>query len=59
MLLFVLPHSVGAPLPPLQSGDLPAELGAQFAAASVIISGLFWLVLGGLAGYFYRRFEGV
>jgi len=55
--LLALPHVVGAPHPVLTSGPLPAELAAQFAAATLVITGLFWLVLGGLTGYFYRRFE--
>jgi len=55
--LLALPHLVGAPHPQVTSGPLPAELAAEFAVATLIVTGLFWLVLGGLTGYFYRRFE--
>lgn len=59
--LVALPHVVGAPhpdiAPGIAPGALPAELAAEFAAATLVITGLTWLVLGGLTGYFYRRFE--
>jgi predicted cobalt transporter CbtA len=32
-------------------------LAAQFAATTLVVTGLFWMVLGGLTGYFYNRFE--
>ncbi len=54
-LLFV-PHLIGAPHVMLEKSDVPAELAAEFAIASLVISGLFWLVLGGLTGLFYERF---
>ena len=57
VLLLALPHAVGAPSHELTPGPLPAELAAEFAAATLVVTGLFWLVLGGLTGYFYRRFE--
>ena len=56
-LLIVLPHLIGAPRHPLEPGQVPAELAAEFAVATLVVTGLFWLVLGGLTGYFYRRFE--
>lgn len=54
--LIVLPHIVGAPTQEFEAGALPAELAAKFAAVSLVVAGLFWLLLGGLTGYFYRRF---
>lgn len=56
-LLIVLPHLIGAPRHPLEPGQVPAELAAEFAVATLVVTGLFWLVLGGLTGYLYRRFE--
>ena len=53
--LIVLPHIIGAPRVEAQATPLPAELAAEFAVASLLTTGLFWLVLGGLAGYLYRR----
>lgn len=55
-LLLVAPHAIGAPHPVIEPGNVPAELAAQFAVASLVVTGLFWMVLGGLGGYFYRRF---
>ena len=56
--LFVAPPpAVGAPSHELTPAALPAELAAEFAAATLVVTGLFWLVLGGLTGYFSRRFE--
>jgi len=56
-LLILLPHVIGAPKHPLEPGQVPAELAAEFAVATLVVTGLFWLVLGGLTGYLYRRFE--
>ena len=55
--LIVLPHLVGAPHPEIALGGVPAELASQFAAAPLVVTGLFWMALGGLTGFFYNRFE--
>ena len=55
--LIVLPHLVGAPHPEFAPGNLPAEMAAEFAIATLVVTGLFWAFLGGLTGYFYNRFE--
>ncbi len=54
--LIVAPHVIGAPAHMPESGPLPAALAAEFAVASLVTVGLFWMALGGLTGYFYRRF---
>lgn len=54
--LLVAPHIVGAPQPPGYAGLVPAELAAQYVAASMVTAGVFWLMLGGLTGHLYRRF---
>ena len=56
-VLIVLPHVIGVPEHEVFSGDVPAALASEFAVATLIVSGLYWLLLGGLAGYFYRKFE--
>ena len=53
--LIVLPHLLGAPAHEAVSGPLPAELAAEFVVVSLVTTGLFWLVLGGSAGFVYRR----
>jgi len=56
-VLIVLPHLIGVPEHEIYSGDVPAALAAEFAVATLVIGGLYWVLLGGLAGYFYDRFE--
>lgn len=56
-LLALTPHVIGAPHPPIEPGAVPAELAAQFAVATLVVTGLFWLALGAFSGYFLDRFE--
>ena len=56
LLLIVAPHLIGAPPHEIHPGGVLAELAAEFVAATLVVSGLFWLLLGGLTGHFYRRF---
>jgi cobalt transporter subunit CbtA len=60
VLLLIAPHIIGAPH--LVSGEtgaesagVPAEIAAQFVAASLISALLFWLALGASAGHLLRR----
>lgn len=55
-LLIIAPHLVGAPQPTDPGGAAPAALARQFVVAATIASFLFWLVLGGATGFFFRRF---
>lgn len=57
MALLLMPHIIGAPHPQMEAGVVPAELAAQFAVATLVVTGLFWLVLGAVSGYFLERFE--
>ncbi|NQW10566.1 MAG: CbtA family protein [Alphaproteobacteria bacterium] len=55
--VLVLPHVVGAPHAPAgEAGLVPPELAAHFAAASIVIQGVFWAALGWLSATFYARF---
>jgi cobalt transporter subunit CbtA len=47
-LLFTAPHGDG-------HGAVPPELAAQFVTASLGMAAVFWIVLGGLSGLFYKR----
>jgi cobalt transporter subunit CbtA len=51
----VLPHVIGAPVANGQN-SVPAQLIHQFAIASMLTTGMFWLVLGSTGGLLYRRF---
>lgn len=55
IIVMALPHIVGAPHPHELSARIPSELAAQFAAASIATSAVFWACLGWLAGTFYGR----
>ncbi len=57
LVLIALPHIVGAPSPEEHGGLAPDELRQSFRIAALATMALFWVVLGGLAGFFYRRFE--
>jgi len=55
VLLLVLPHAIGAPAASHEGGAVPAELAAQFVAASLVGAALFWAVLGGVGGWLFAR----
>ncbi|MBL6932872.1 MAG: CbtA family protein [Rhodospirillales bacterium] len=54
-VLMVLPHLWGAP--PLNAIDsqLPPELAARFAASSIVLSAVFWVMMGYLSGLFFSK----
>lgn len=56
VLLLVVPHLVGAPQPELHGSGAPEELAQAFIRATAMANAVFWLALGGLTGFFYRRF---
>lgn len=58
ILLLLIPHIVGAPHIDVYGGTLPAELAAQYAGLSIGTMALFWVVLGGVAGWCHDRFSG-
>ena len=55
IVLIVLPHLIGAPQPAEHSAAAPESLAHQFIVAAVATSLLFWLVLGSLTGFLYKR----
>jgi cobalt transporter subunit CbtA len=55
IVLIVLPHLIGAPAAD-GHGNLPGEMGAAFAAASLVASAVFWIVLGSVSGWAQQRF---
>jgi cobalt transporter subunit CbtA len=54
--LLVAPHLIGAPQPPSYETPIPEDLHHSFVVAVVLTALLFWVLLGGLAGRFRRRF---
>ncbi|WP_197034896.1 CbtA family protein [Herbaspirillum sp. RV1423] len=56
LALLVVPHAIGAPHPAVHGGAAPEELAQAFIHATALANGVFWLTLGGLTGYFYKKF---
>ncbi len=52
--LLLAPHLFGAPMPERFSGPVPPELAALFAARALGVGAVAWLLLGCLAGHFWR-----
>ncbi len=57
VVLLVLPHAIGAPAPPEHGGNVPPDLAARFVVASIFTAALFWLALGAISGWLYRRLD--
>ncbi|MFQ5954541.1 MAG: CbtA family protein, partial [Kiloniellales bacterium] len=56
LVAIAAPHLISAPHL-AETGTLPAALAGRFVAASLVTSALFWVVLGGLSGWLYGRFD--
>jgi len=56
MALLVAPHIIGAPQPESFETPIPEGLHHSFMVAVVLTTLVFWVLLGGLAGYFRDRF---
>ncbi|BCP53431.1 hypothetical protein K32_20480 [Kaistia sp. 32K] len=55
LVLGVLPHVIGAPVPPTLEASYPAGLGGEFVAASLVVSALLWVLSGLFSGWLYQR----
>ncbi len=54
-VLIALPHLIGAPHPEVSDSAVPATLAADFAANSLAMMALFWIVLGVSLGWAMNR----
>lgn len=52
--LIAAPHLVGAPQPAAPASTVPAELAAQFAATSLVVHALTWILVGLGVGFVWR-----
>jgi cobalt transporter subunit CbtA len=52
-----IPHLAGAPHPAEVASRVPAELAARFAAASLVVQALMWILPATIAGYVVARAE--
>lgn len=56
-VLLLIPHLIGAPHPEILESVLPPGLRERFVLSSAICNSLFWLALGGMAGWLLPRFK--
>ncbi|PCI41068.1 MAG: cobalt transporter [Rhodospirillaceae bacterium] len=57
IIALVVPHIWGAPQPTTMASQVPATLAAHFAATSIVISALFWAMIGYFSPIFFERFK--
>ncbi len=50
LLIIALPHIIGAPQASQIGGSAPPEIAGHFAAASIVVSAIFWVILGWISG---------
>lgn len=55
--LIVAPHLIGAPQPEVHGGLAPESLAREFILVVMATMLVFWLALGALSGFFYKRFS--
>lgn len=55
VVLLVVPHMIGAPQPDVHQSLAPEALETQFKVASWLTNAAFWLALGLLSAWLYRR----
>ena len=53
--IVLVPHIFGAPQPLVHSSLAPQELEAQFKIASQLTNFAFWLALGVISAWLFRR----
>lgn len=56
-VILVMPHIVGAPQPAVHSALAPEALEAQFKIASLLTNAVFWIALGWISAWLFRRSE--
>ena len=56
VVLLAVPHLLGAPHLLVHSSTAPIELAHAFIYATALANAVFWLALGGLMGFFYKKF---
>ena len=56
-VILMVPHLVGAPQPAVHSALAPEALQTQFKLASLLTNAAFWVALGWLSAWLFRRSE--
>ncbi|MFK3970963.1 CbtA family protein [Pseudomonas sp. NPDC087358] len=55
--ILVVPHLVGAPQPEVHASLAPEALQAQFKIASLLTNAVFWVAMGLISAWLFRRSE--
>ena len=55
LILLLLPHIIGPPIPDLFETTIPKELALQFIFVSLLTSAFFWIIVGVLSAYLYQK----
>ncbi|MFK3795773.1 CbtA family protein [Pseudomonas sp. NPDC088444] len=55
VVLIAAPHLYGAPQPPEHHALAPDDVQAQFRLASLLVNGVFWMALGGVSAWWFKR----
>ncbi len=55
LILLAIPHVIGAPQPEVHESLAPQALETQFIVASLLTNAGFWLALGLISAWLYRR----
>lgn len=57
LILVLLPHLIGAPVPDIHGGTAPLEMFNTFVNATFITNGIFWIILGAISVTLFKRFQ--
>ncbi len=55
--LVIVPHLIGAPHPEVFSLTVPPEMASEFIVKTLLVGSVFWLILGGLAGFTFNKIK--
>ncbi|KPW59860.1 Uncharacterized protein ALO82_02414 [Pseudomonas syringae pv. broussonetiae] len=53
--ILVVPHVIGAPQPLVHQSLAPEALESQFMLASLLTNALFWVAMGLISAWLFRR----
>ncbi|WP_259641402.1 CbtA family protein, partial [Pseudomonas savastanoi] len=53
--ILVVPHVIGAPQPLVHQSMAPKALESQFMIASLLTNALFWVAMGLISAWLFRR----
>ncbi|MCD5994885.1 CbtA family protein [Pseudomonas sp. CDFA 602] len=53
--ILVMPHLIGAPQPMVHESLAPETLGSQFQVASLLTNAVFWIAMGLISAWLFRR----